>query len=159
MSLNNEHLAFGSWDILSKNILKCLFSFVSLKIPTPGPHSAVNRADNLCSTVEHALLPLHPLHQRQQGVLHPEGKGGGRPCSESSHDSQGLPLHADSGNTNLGELIKRHLSAGSSQCGLLVSNCHVEGIHLPRDRPVCPGNISSTEDLRQVLLGQKSEGP
>ena len=33
MPLNNEHLAFGSWDILSKNILKCLFSFVFLKSP------------------------------------------------------------------------------------------------------------------------------
>ena len=65
--------------------------------PTPGSHCAVNRADHLCPAVQHALLPLHVDDQRQQGVLHPEREGRSRPCSESSHDPQGLPLHAAAG--------------------------------------------------------------
>ena len=64
---------------------------------TLGSHCAVNRAYDLCPAVQHDLLPIHADGQRQQGVLHPEREGRSWPCSESSHDPQSFPLHANAG--------------------------------------------------------------
>ena len=73
------------------------WAFNQFSIPNPGSHCAINRADDLRPVVQHALLPLQPDSQRQQGVLHSEKEGGSGPCSELSHDLEGLPLHADAG--------------------------------------------------------------
>ena len=66
-------------------------------IPYPGSHCSVNRTNYLCAAVQYALLPLHTDSQRQQGILHSEREGRSRPCSKSSHDSEGLPLHVEAG--------------------------------------------------------------
>ena len=43
-----------------------------LLITPPGAHCPVNRADHVCSALQHDLLPADPDRQRLSSLLHPE---------------------------------------------------------------------------------------
>ena len=132
-----------------KEYFKMLDAFLPL-----GSHCAVNRTDEHCPAVQHLLFPGQPHPCIQQGFLYPERARGGRSVSKLAHDSQGLPLHADSGDWNRRRGPISTDFTGAGKCGVLVSDQHAEGVPLHRPRSLLCGNDDWSDGGREVFHTQ-----